>query len=207
MTPFDTVKQRMQLGYYKNIFHCVKSIFRQEGLRAFYVSFSTTIMMNIPFACVMVSVNESARKILNPSEEFSLSASMMAGCFAGACAAAVTNPLDVIKTKLQTQNLEPCPRITSKAPDLNISLHSINSVRVDITRASENIIEKKLDLKGSLDAVRLIISTEGYKGFLRGTLPRVLVHAPAVAITWTTYESMKTILTEGIEGFSSRFGT
>jgi hypothetical protein len=31
MTPFDTVKQRMQLGYYNNIVHCVKNIVKYEG--------------------------------------------------------------------------------------------------------------------------------------------------------------------------------
>ena len=38
MTPFDTVKQRMQLGYYKNIGHCVRTIAAKEGLYSFYVS-------------------------------------------------------------------------------------------------------------------------------------------------------------------------
>lgn len=31
MNPFDTVKQRMQLGHYNNIGHCIRSIYSLEG--------------------------------------------------------------------------------------------------------------------------------------------------------------------------------
>ena len=55
------------------------SIARKEGVRAFYLSLSTTLMMNVPYGCIMVAANESARKILNPSGDFSYSSSMLAG--------------------------------------------------------------------------------------------------------------------------------
>ena len=62
---------------------CVTTIMRSEGIRAFYLSLSTTLMMNVPYGCIMVAANESARKILNPSGEFSFSSSLMAGQFEG----------------------------------------------------------------------------------------------------------------------------
>ena len=55
---------------------------------------------------VLVPVNESMRKMLNPSGKYDFRSSMLAGSVAGMVAAAVTNPLDVIRTRLQTQNLE-----------------------------------------------------------------------------------------------------
>ena len=54
---------------------------KSEGIRAFYLSLPTTLMMNVPYGCIMVAANESARKILNPSGEFSFSASMLSGQF------------------------------------------------------------------------------------------------------------------------------
>jgi solute carrier family 25 iron transporter 28/37 len=57
----------------------VTTIFQKEGIRAFYLSLPTTLMMNIPYGCVMVAANESARKILNPTGDFSFTASMLAG--------------------------------------------------------------------------------------------------------------------------------
>lgn len=33
MTPFDVIKQRMQLGYYRSMPHCISTILRTEGIR------------------------------------------------------------------------------------------------------------------------------------------------------------------------------
>ena len=35
---------------------------------------------------------------------------------------------------------------------------------------------------------------EGLRGFSRGMQARMLIHAPSVAICWTTYESVKRVL-------------
>lgn len=45
--------------------------------------------------------------------------------------------------------------------------------------------------------VRQINAVEGVGGFFRGALPRLLVHMPSVAISWTTYETVKVWLSEG----------
>src|SRR5689334_9440822 len=34
MTPMDVIKQRLQLGYYKGMMHCISSILQTEGPRA-----------------------------------------------------------------------------------------------------------------------------------------------------------------------------
>ena len=87
--------------------NCFRTVAATEGLGALYVSLPTTLLMNLPYGCIMVAVNESARKILNPSGDYKTSTNLIAGAIAGASAAVLTNPLDLIKTKLQTQNLEP----------------------------------------------------------------------------------------------------
>lgn len=201
MTPFDLVKQRMQLGFYKNVADCVQTIVRAEGVRALYVSMPTTLMMNIPYGFVMVPVNESARKLLNPSDKYNVSASMAAGCIAGGVAGAVTNPLDVIKTRLQTQNLQPCPssiKVTSNmslAPTVSTSLSDSNFISSargnSASFLSGDLLRRPFD--GMVAVTRRIVAEEGYRGFLRGLVPRVMVQAPAVAISWTVYEGMKAL--------------
>ncbi|EED87351.1 predicted protein, partial [Thalassiosira pseudonana CCMP1335] len=42
-----------------------------------------------------------------------------------------------------------------------------------------------------LEAFRSILQEEGPRGLFRGTLPRVALHAPSVAISWTAYEMAK----------------
>lgn len=61
--------------------------------------------MNIPYGCVMVAVNESLKRALRPAGDYDTQTFLLAGSGAGAVAAVATNPLDVVKTRLQTQAL------------------------------------------------------------------------------------------------------
>ena len=105
MTPMDMVKQRLQLGYYSGILDCFRTVLREEGSSALYRSFPVTLLMNVPYGMVMVSVNESLKRVLNPSNEQNLPAFLAAGAGGGLVASMVTCPLDVAKTRLQTQSI------------------------------------------------------------------------------------------------------
>lgn len=74
--------------------------------QAFYRSFSTTLFMNIPYGCVMVAANESLKSAMRPSGNYDTQTFLLAGSGAGAIAAVATNPLDVVKTRLQTQAIQ-----------------------------------------------------------------------------------------------------
>lgn len=221
MTPFDTVKQRMQLGYYNSVRHCVSTVARSEGLLAFYRSLPTTLMMNLPYGCIMVATNESAKIILNPQGGHSLSSSIMAGALAGAIAAALTTPIDLIKTRIQTQNLEPCPsphtpvlvtktsakaaspaasssgsnRVTPSSPSTVVDNSSSSAAKRASISSVSSEAPVKVSYRGAMQVVRQVLKEEGYMAFTRGMAPRMLLHAPAVAISWTTYETMKNLLT------------
>lgn len=41
------------------------------------------------------------------------------------------------------------------------------------------------------DVFRTILKRDGYVGLMRGWKPRMLFHAPAAAICWSTYEASK----------------
>lgn len=107
MNPFDVIKQRMQLFgvKYRSFAACALDIYRREGFSAFYVSYPTTLIMNVPFTAVNFTVYESASKILNPQRIHDPLSHCIAGGIAGATAAAITTPLDVIKTLLQTKGI------------------------------------------------------------------------------------------------------
>ena len=88
---------------YTNIFHCATSVFRKEGLTAFYVSYPTSLTMTVPFQTIHFIAYEYFRKFLNPSGSYDPKTHIISGALAGGIAAAVTNPLDVAKTLLQTR--------------------------------------------------------------------------------------------------------
>ncbi|KAG8836104.1 Fe(2+) transporter [Serendipita sp. 399] len=105
MTPFDVIKQRMQVhnSAYRSVITCARTLYRTEGLSAFYVSYPTTLLMTIPFTAVQFSVYDHTLKFINPTRKYDPLSHVAAGGIAGAVAAAVTTPLDVAKTLLQTR--------------------------------------------------------------------------------------------------------
>ena len=99
------IKQRMQVhgSTYPTIAACARSVFRTEGLSAFYVSYPTTLTMTVPFTAFQFMAYESLSKVMNPSKTYDPITHCVAGGLAGAFAAGITTPLDVIKTLLQTR--------------------------------------------------------------------------------------------------------
>ncbi|CCF59104.1 hypothetical protein KAFR_0G00710 [Kazachstania africana CBS 2517] len=167
MNPFDTIKQRMQLKSSNlSVWDISKSIYQKEGLKAFYYSYPTTLLMNIPFAACNFTIYESATKYLNPSDTYNPFVHCTAGGISGAACAALTTPLDCIKTVLQTRGSK--------------------DISSDIMRRADTFIK----------ACDAIYSTLGWKGFWRGLKPRVIANMPATAISWTAYECAKHFLVE-----------
>ncbi|TFY56031.1 hypothetical protein EVG20_g9093 [Dentipellis fragilis] len=105
MNPFDVIKQRMQVhqSEFRSMFTCATTVWRNEGLSAFYVSYPTTLAMTVPFTAAQFTVYEQVKSLVNPTGEYSPASHMVAGGIAGAVAAGVTTPLDVAKTLLQTR--------------------------------------------------------------------------------------------------------
>lgn len=54
------------------------------------------------------------------------------------------------------------------------------------------------------DVLRTILEKDGYRGLMRGWLPRMLFHAPAAAICWSTYESAKDFFKDVNDGEHNR---
>ena len=104
-TVYAVIKQRMQVyrSPYKNCSECGKSVLRAEGMRAFYRSFTTQLTMNIPFQSTHFVCYEFMQDLLNKERQYHPLSHMVSGGTAGAVAAAITTPLDVCKTLLNTQ--------------------------------------------------------------------------------------------------------
>lgn len=102
---YVVVKQRMQVhgSTHRSILECARTVYRNEGIRAFYISYPTTLAMTVPFTAFQFTFYESLSKVVNPEKRYDPLTHCVVGGLAGASAAAITTPLDVIKTLLQTR--------------------------------------------------------------------------------------------------------
>ena len=107
-TPMDAVKQKLQLGVreYNGVWDCCRKTMQQRGLwRGFYAGYTTTLVMNVPYSGIYFASYEFFKKSLLPEGvEHSNLVNCLAGGGAGIIAAGFTNPLDVARTRLQTES-------------------------------------------------------------------------------------------------------
>lgn len=88
---------------HNSLLSCARTVFQNEGIRAFYISYPTTLTMTVPFTAAQFMAYESLSRVMNPSKRYDPATHCVAGGLAGGFAAAITTPLDVIKTLLQTR--------------------------------------------------------------------------------------------------------
>lgn len=110
--PIDLVKTRLQnqrstvVGevMYKNAFDCVRKVYYNEGgIRAFYRGLVPQLVGVAPEKAIKLTVNDLIRgKTMDPETgRISLPWEIVAGGVAGGCQVIVTNPLEIIKIRLQ----------------------------------------------------------------------------------------------------------
>lgn len=88
---------------YRSMTDCAKYLYRTEGVSAFYVSYPTTLSMTVPFSALQFLAYESLSTVMNPTKTYDPLTHCAAGGVAGGFAAALTTPMDVVKTMLQTR--------------------------------------------------------------------------------------------------------
>lgn len=58
----------MQGSPYTSMGHVVRDVLRNEGISAFYRSFTTSLLMNVPFHMAYLTTYEVMRKALHPDD-------------------------------------------------------------------------------------------------------------------------------------------
>ncbi|XP_021889237.1 nicotinamide adenine dinucleotide transporter 1, chloroplastic isoform X2 [Carica papaya] len=86
----------------------LKQIFQKEGLRGLYRGLSPTVLALLPNWAVYFTIYDQLKSLLGSDDEnhhLSIGANMLAASGAGAATTIATNPLWVVKTRLQTQGM------------------------------------------------------------------------------------------------------
>jgi len=111
--PIDLVKTRMQnqrstvVGQllYKNSIDCVRKVLANEGLLGFYRGLGPQLIGVAPEKAIKLTVNDLVRgRAMDPETgRIPLTWEMVAGGTAGGCQMVFTNPLEIVKIRLQMQ--------------------------------------------------------------------------------------------------------
>lgn len=217
--PSEVLKTRLQLqgrynnpffnsGYnYRGTIDAARTIVRQEGLSALFHGYKATVFRDLPFSALQFAVYEQERnwaKRWNGSTDLGVGLEIATAASAGGLAGVMTCPLDVVKTRIQTQINPPEPVTPSRGatkvrpqPAANIQIEKPGTTRIShipsmqassrrpISTSSPNTSMPKpgavkLDTSSVMTGLRLIYKTEGIMGLFRGVGPRAV---------WTSVQS------------------
>ena len=172
-TPLEVLKLRLQVQTqtkYSSILRGLVTIFREEGMRGLYRGLGPTLVAMPPNWAIYFTSYESARTWLGREGGSAMDAvshvgvNAAAASFAGVVTCAATNPLWVVKTRIQVQELK------------ETSLKNFQST-----------------YRGTMHALRRIAHEEGVSGLYSGFAPSILL-VTNVAIMLPLYEELKTSL-------------
>jgi len=123
--PIDIVKTNLQ-SQTRNVstgklpfsgpIHCFRVLLKQDGIRGLFRGLPPTLVGVIPEKAIKLAVNDYLRERLQESEPknangtpktLPLGKQILAGAGAGLCQVIATNPVEIVKIRLQTQNILP----------------------------------------------------------------------------------------------------
>lgn len=213
--PSEVLKTRLQLqgrynnphfnsGYnYRSTADAFRTIVRQEGFAAMFSGYKATIFRDLPFSALQFAFYEQERKWAKDwagRRDIGLSLEVLTATTAGGMAGVLTCPLDVVKTRIQTQrnpqSSTPHPRPGEGGLGKDGTRHSsttqptskpssLKSHARPISTSSPSTSTVKpgapiLDTSSVITGLRLIYKTEGIVGWFRGVGPRAV---------WTSVQS------------------
>lgn len=172
--PIDVIKERMQVqhpgidGRYRSSLDGIITCVRNESLRGLYKGYGSTIMSFGPFSAVYFATYEEAHARLSSAFPHNPSIAAFGGGAIGNMVATITtNPLEVVKTRLQIQ-------------------------RTKLTVAGAVVQCEQFSYKydGVVDGLKTMARTEGIRGLWRGTGSRIAATAPNAALTMTMFNAL-----------------
>ena len=201
--PSEVLKTRLQLqgrynnpffhsGYnYKSTSHAARTIIRVEGFSALFHGYKATIFRDLPFSALQFTFYEQGQmwaRRWKRSRDIGLPLELLTGAGAGGLAGILTCPLDVVKTRIQTQVITPAKAnkstMTSSLDSSGRIGLSSQQIRSICTSSPSTSTPKpgsvNLNTESVMTGLKILYKTEGFPGWFRGVGPRFL---------WTSVQS------------------
>lgn len=207
--PSEVLKTRLQLqgrfnnphfqsGYnYRGTTDALRTIIRQEGFSALFYGYKATIFRDLPFSALQFAFYEREHQMAIDwmgSRDIGLGLEILTAATAGGMAGVITCPMDVVKTRVQTQKnpettttgpaKSPCEPSSTKettprqhhhhSPPTSSSLRA-HSRYISHSSPSTSVPPPgtpRLDTSSFFTGLKMIYQTEGVAGWFRGVGPR-----------------------------------
>lgn len=199
VTPLELVRTRLQASSagsssFSSILASLRADMRSQGPRVLWRGLSPTLWRDVPFSAIYFAGYEGMKRSLTGgglgegnasggAEEFGIA--FLSGAVSGSVAAVLTQPFDLIKTRLQAPSP---PASSSSSPS---SSRSSPSRPGRPSPASSASTSTRL-----LSVVAQIVRDEGAAGLFRGLSPRVAKVAPACGVMIASFEVVGRALAE-----------
>lgn len=163
----------------KSLMHVVRSL----GLPGLYRGTAATLLRDIPFSMVLFPLRTTMENAFADKRtgETGITGVFFAGIIAGSTAAAVSTPMDVIKTRLMAE-------AGSAAHDSAVRIQPVGTKSIARTQASQTMAKPQLTIAS---CAQEIWAKEGILGFFNGVGPRLFTISPLFGITLMFYELQK----------------
>lgn len=98
--PLDTIKVKYINSSNKTIMQCIQSMFRDNGVRAFYQGIKSPLYGGLLYnTSVFYGYNIATKSFIKIDNHIMNAA--VSGCLVGSCATIVESPMDMLKTRMQ----------------------------------------------------------------------------------------------------------
>jgi hypothetical protein len=202
--PSEVLKTRLQLqgrynnpffnsGYnYRSTMHAARTIVKTEGFSALFHGYKATLWRDLPFSALQFAFYEEERGLAKRymgSNDIGLPLEILTAATAGGMAGVITTPLDVVKTRIQTQ-VSPTASPTTTAPKATLSPSSTTKHATPTTSSTTTPTQNRpistsspsttlrahnavtLDTSSVIRGLNIIYKSEGIWGCFRGVGPR-----------------------------------
>ncbi|XP_059091848.1 calcium-binding mitochondrial carrier protein Aralar1-like isoform X1 [Tigriopus californicus] len=207
--PIDLVKTRMQnqrtgsyVGeiMYRNSVDCFKKVLRHEGFTGLYRGLVPQLMGVAPEKAIKLTMNDFVRdKFMQKDGRIDWKYEILAGGSAGASQVMFTNPLEIVKIRLQVAGeIASNEKVSALSVVRELGFFGLyKGARAcllrDIPFSAIQVVarEGQTTYTGLLDAARKIYAEEGFKAFWKGSIARMCRSSPQFGVTLVTYELLQ----------------
>ncbi|PVV00934.1 hypothetical protein BB560_004663 [Smittium megazygosporum] len=179
--PFDTVKVRMQTmdsKVFGGTIDCLKQTWVNEGFTGFYRGLASPLVGAMVENAFIFFAYKKIQSLVaystNAESNQALSVPQLALCggISGLAVAFILTPVELIKCKLQVEN---------------VSNYAASSSSSAIDSASKQAA-KSTKFNGPFSVIQSIIQKDGIKGMFKGFIPTISRECPGTALWFGTYE-------------------